>query len=132
MVEKTVKSTTDADKFAGLQLKKLRKSLGLSQKDLANKLNITFQQLQKYETGANRIGVGRLYEISQLLNVAVSYFFIENSDENMGLKVADNFSGDGSLISEVLLNFKLLPKDLQRKVLDYIKSLSAKSPNGEN
>ncbi len=49
--------------------------LGLSQTALAEKLGISFQQVQKYESGANRISGSRLWELSQTLGVAVSYFF---------------------------------------------------------
>jgi transcriptional regulator with XRE-family HTH domain len=49
--------------------------VGMSQEALGDKLNLTFQQIQKYEKGANRIGAGRLYEISRILNTPVSSFF---------------------------------------------------------
>lgn len=53
--------------------------LGLSQQALAEKLGITFQQIQKYERGANRIGASRLHELSEILDAPVSFFF-EDSD----------------------------------------------------
>ena len=52
-----------------------RKELGLSQIEVAKALGLTFQQVQKYERGANRIAAGRLAEIAQLFQVPVSYFF---------------------------------------------------------
>lgn len=52
-----------------------RMLIGMSQTELANRLGLTFQQVQKYEKGMNRIGASRLYEISRILGVAPSYFF---------------------------------------------------------
>jgi transcriptional regulator with XRE-family HTH domain len=63
------------DSYVGVKLRVRRTLLGMSQMDLAKKLGIVFQQLQKYEQGFNRIGASRLFEISQILGVEVSYFF---------------------------------------------------------
>jgi len=52
-----------------------RKMLGLSQEHLANALKLTFQQVQKYERGANRVSASKLYEIARTLQVPLSYFF---------------------------------------------------------
>lgn len=52
-----------------------RKLIGISQERLADSLGLTFQQVQKYERGANRISASKLYETSRTLEVAVSYFF---------------------------------------------------------
>lgn len=52
-----------------------RTLLGLSQEKLADAIGLTFQQVQKYERGANRIGASRLFELSRVLDVPVSYFF---------------------------------------------------------
>jgi len=56
-----------------------RKMLGLSQEKLGEKLGITFQQIQKYEKGTNRVGASRLQAMSDALDVPVSYFFPESS-----------------------------------------------------
>ena len=63
------------DIHVGKQLRTQRALFGLSQTDLAKQLDITFQQLQKYESGANRISASRLWEASKVLGVPVSYFF---------------------------------------------------------
>jgi transcriptional regulator with XRE-family HTH domain len=52
-----------------------RLEMGLSQEKLGQKLGLTFQQVQKYEKGTNRVGSGRLHEIGRILGVPVSYFF---------------------------------------------------------
>ena len=60
-----------------------RTLLGMSQEQLGTELNITSQQVQKYERGANRISASRLWDISQILDVPVSYFFNDMSQDTM-------------------------------------------------
>ena len=56
-----------------------RKALGLSQTDIAEKLGVTFQQVQKYENGTNRIGAGRLFELARILQVPIQSLYPEQS-----------------------------------------------------
>jgi transcriptional regulator with XRE-family HTH domain len=63
------------DKHVGSRIRMRRLMLGMSQEKLGNGLGLTFQQVQKYEKGTNRIGAGRLQHISQLLQVPVPFFF---------------------------------------------------------
>ena len=65
----------DIDKAVGAQVRYRRILLGLSQQTVSAALGLTFQQLQKYEHGANRISGSRLYQLSIILHVPVSYFF---------------------------------------------------------
>lgn len=74
-MKQDVRTATEVDAFVGSQLKQLRKAAGFSQTELANKVGVTFQQIQKYERGVNRIGSSRLYELGQILDVPVSFFF---------------------------------------------------------
>lgn len=63
------------DVHVGARVRLRRLSLGLSQEKLGEQLGLTFQQVQKYERGANRIGASRLYAIAQILDAPVSHFF---------------------------------------------------------
>lgn len=63
------------DEHVGMRLRQKRSLLNLSQEKLAESLGITFQQVQKYENGANRISASRLYQLSKTLSVPVSFFF---------------------------------------------------------
>ena len=63
------------DVHVGAQIRMRRKSLGMSQSALAGRLGITFQQVQKYEKGMNRIGASRLQSIAEILDVPPSFFF---------------------------------------------------------
>lgn len=74
---KTKGTPSKVDIHVGARLRTRRGVMGLSQEALANKVGLTFQQIQKYERGTNRISAGRLYELAQILEVPVSYFFDE-------------------------------------------------------
>ena len=68
-------SATKVDEFVGARVRERRKQLGLSQERLADTLGVSFQQVQKYEIGINRVAAGRLYDISNSLDVDIGYFF---------------------------------------------------------
>lgn len=63
------------DVHIGMRLRLRRQILALSQMNLAARMNVSYQQLQKYEAGANRISASRLYQTAQVLGVGVEYFF---------------------------------------------------------
>lgn len=69
------KSPNPTDQHAGSRVKLRRVQLGMSQEKLADGLSLTFQQVQKYEKGTNRMGASRLQQISNILKVPVTYFF---------------------------------------------------------
>ncbi len=63
------------DVHVGARVRARRTLLGMTQTDLGDAIGMTFQQVQKYENGKNRIGAGRLFKLSQVLDVPVNYFF---------------------------------------------------------
>jgi transcriptional regulator with XRE-family HTH domain len=69
------KEEVDIDRRVGARLRERRLLLGMSQQQLAKALGITFQQVQKYENGANRISASRLWDISRRLDVPIDWFF---------------------------------------------------------
>jgi transcriptional regulator with XRE-family HTH domain len=69
------KAPNPTDKHVGSRVRMRRMMLGMSQEKLGDSLGLTFQQVQKYEKGTNRIGASRLQQISQILQVPVSFFF---------------------------------------------------------
>ena len=71
------------DKHVGKRVRLRRTLLGLSQEQLGDELNITFQQVQKYERGANRVSASRLWDISQILDVPIGHFFDDMTDTTM-------------------------------------------------
>src|SRR5579862_3410669 len=68
------------DVHVGSRVRLRRTLLGMSQEKLGDAIGLTFQQVQKYERGANRIGASRLYDLARVLDVPVSYFFEELGD----------------------------------------------------
>ena len=69
------KSLNPVDKHVGGRVRMRRLMLAMSQEKLGDALGLTFQQVQKYEKGTNRIGAGRLHQISHILQVPVAFFF---------------------------------------------------------
>jgi transcriptional regulator with XRE-family HTH domain len=70
-----VSGTRGIDRHVGERIRSRRAELGLTQEQLAEALNVSYQQIQKYETGANRISAGRIFELARKLDVDLSYFF---------------------------------------------------------
>jgi transcriptional regulator with XRE-family HTH domain len=76
------------DVHVGQRVRLRRTLLGMSQEKLGEAIGLTFQQVQKYERGANRIGSSRLYDLSRVLDVPISYFF-----DDMDQQVSDQSPG---------------------------------------
>ena len=70
-----MKAPNPVDKYVGSRVRMRRLMLGMSQEKLGDALGLTFQQIQKYEKGANRIGASRLQQIATILQAPVSFFF---------------------------------------------------------
>jgi len=83
------------DVHVGVRLRTRRTLLGMSQEQVADALGLTFQQLQKYERGSNRISASRLYELSHILDVPVPFFFEGLSgDKDSRNRTTDTASAD--------------------------------------
>lgn len=82
------------DVHVGSRVRLRRTLLGLSQEKLGDALGLTFQQVQKYERGANRIGASRLFDLSRVLDVPVSFFFDDMSPDIPERKPAGDFELD--------------------------------------
>lgn len=92
------------DLHVGKRLRLRRTLLGMSQEQLGAELNITFQQVQKYERGANRISASRLWDMSQILDVSVRYFFddmLETTMRSSPRRVARGFDNGSAADGEV-------------------------------
>jgi len=128
-------NTVDIDVHIGKRIHLRRTMLGMTQKDLASKCGVTFQQIQKYETAANRISASRLFRISGSLDTPVAFFFsgLPESDNSASrLRVSSPDKAKDPLESnETLMLINLywrLPNDeARRNVLDMLKILSGGS-----
>jgi len=112
-----------------------RNMMGFSQKDLAKRCGVTFQQIQKYETAGNRISASRLFDVAGVLETPVSFFFSglpgnlpEETRANRSLRAGQPATDDPLGKNESLLLINLywkLPNDEQRKmVLKMLKTLN--------
>ena len=81
-VAKSTKHPGSVDLHVGLKIRDRRKELRLSQTDLGTKVGVSFQQVQKYENGTNRVGASRLAVIAKALGVPVGYFFPVDEPQN--------------------------------------------------
>ena len=79
------------DVIVGKRIRLRRLQLSLSQTDLGQKLGVEFQQVQKYEKGTNRVSCSRLYEISKILDVPVTFFFNASGEAGVEVAVAEQF-----------------------------------------
>ena len=113
------------DEHVGERIRERRTQLGLTQEHLASALAISYQQVQKYETGANRVSAGRLYEIAQRLEVDVSYFFegLEPTSQSQPLA----HGGKNRSTIELVRNFAEIDDLVIRSAVSgLIKSLAGK------
>lgn len=126
------------DVHVGSRIRLRRNMLGISQEKLGESLGITFQQIQKYEKGTNRVGASRLQAIASILNAPVSFFFDGAPGDNNaqpGLAeenasyVADFLnSSEGIQLNRAFV--KITDPKVRRRVLDLVKALAA-DPSGE-
>jgi transcriptional regulator with XRE-family HTH domain len=132
------KKPNPVDAHVGSRVRLRRTMLGMSQERLGESLGITFQQIQKYEKGSNRIGASRLQKICEVLNVPISFFF-EDAPNNApdGLREAGtNYVVDFLSTSEGLqLNrafIRISDAKVRRRVIDLVRALGdAAEPEAE-
>ena len=118
---------TDIDLHLGKRLRRRRRLLGLTQQQLAMQVGIRFQQIQKYECGANRISAARLWQLSEALETPVSYFYDGLSEaleqQNQRPERSDMFSRKETL--DLIQAYYQLDERPRRRLLDLAKSLHA-------
>jgi transcriptional regulator with XRE-family HTH domain len=119
MKKHKAKSPTDLDAVIGQRIRKARHLRGWSQEDLAQRLGVTFQQLQKYENAANRVTASRLYQIAKILNLPVAYFFGERNVIPKKLEFA--FDEDSA---DLLAKFRPLSKPKRKIIRDLLVQLA--------
>lgn len=124
------KIATRVDEFVGERIRARRTELGLTQEELAGALRISYQQVQKYETGANRVSAGRLFEIAQRLQVEMAYFFdgLEQRAEHRPME----HGGKNRSTIELVRNFsEIEDTSIRSAVAGLIKSIAHRSRDGE-
>lgn len=115
------------DVHVGHRLRARRTLLGLSQEKVGEAMGLTFQQVQKYERGANRIGASRLWDMSRILNCPISYFFDELNGKTSSSTGSSN--EDDPLIQRETLElvrayYAITNAQVRRRIYDLARSLA--------
>jgi len=131
------KKANPVDAHVGYRVRLRRMLIGMSQERLGELLGLTFQQVQKYERGINRIGAGRLFEVSEILGVPISFFY-EGID---GVKASSETNGDhpsavmdflssseGIQLSTAFMSIRDVK--VRRRILDLVRTISGEHHNG--
>ena len=127
------KSPNSTDKHVGSRVRMRRMMLGMSQTELGTNIGLTFQQVQKYEKGTNRIGAGRLHQIARILKAPVSFFFEGSPREPGGVSdaeapplptyVADFLAtSDGLALTKAFMQIK--DATLRRRIVSLVQEIT--------
>jgi transcriptional regulator with XRE-family HTH domain len=130
------KKPNPVDAHVGSRVRLRRMLLGMSQERLGESMGLTFQQVQKYEKGVNRIGASRLFQISKILDVPVQFFFEEAPYAGDGTKAPGMGEPDSEAFILEFLNsreglelnrafVKIADPKVRRSVVDLVRSLTA-------
>mgnify|MGYP005848859081 CR=1 FL=1 len=121
------------DKTVGANIRKLRTLNSISQEKMADELGITFQQVQKYENGSNRVGASRLFNIAGILNVSVDQLYegVKCSDQLKAAEEKSKFDDDifnkRETINLIRNYYAIEDEKVRKKIQDMIKSFSENS-----
>lgn len=128
------------DGQVGNRLRVRRVTMGMSQEKLGERVGLTFQQIQKYEKGANRIGAGRLFELAHILGVPVNYFYDDVLDqispeggpqESAHAHVMEFLaSNEGVQLSLAFMAIK--DSKVRRRILDLVKALADENEQSQH
>ena len=119
----------DIDLHLGKRLRRRRRLLGLTQEQIAEGVGIRFQQIQKYECGANRISAARLWQLAQVLDVPVNYFY-DGLTETPMRRERDGVPADpaaGKETQDLIRAYQNLGERPRRRLLDLARSLNTES-----
>ncbi len=143
MYETTGRKPNPVDVHVGSRVRYRRMIIGMSQEKLGEKMNLTFQQIQKYEKGTNRIGASRLFQLSKILEVPVGYFFEDafastapaHASQGLHEPAQEGFLLDFLNSREGLdLNrafAKIHDPKVRRRVIDLVRALSEEKPSAK-
>lgn len=137
--KKTKGTPDDVDVHVGQRLRVRRSLMGMSQEKLAAAIGLTFQQIQKYERGINRVSAGRLFQFSKILDVPVGYFYDQISGEGNSTAYGlsdneqDSFGGSDDVMQtketiELVRSYYSIENPAKRKeTLRFIKAMTGAS-----
>ncbi len=118
--------THPVDVHVGKRIRHRRWLVGMTQQQLAEQVGIKFQQIQKYETGANRVSASRLWDISRALQVSISFFFEGIEDQVEGTEAAEaptDIMADKEAL-DLIRSYYAIPENQRRRLFDLARVLS--------
>ena len=127
------RATNFVDKHVGSRVRMRRRMLAMSQQKLGDALGLTFQQVQKYEKGTNRIGAGRLQQIARILKVPVAFFFEGSPREGGAASETDHAplpsyvndflaTSDGLALTKAFMQIK--DANLRRRIVSLVQEIT--------
>jgi transcriptional regulator with XRE-family HTH domain len=128
-----IKTPNPVDKHVGSRVRMRRRMLAMSQGKLGDALGLTFQQVQKYEKGTNRIGAGRLQEISHILQVPIAFFYEDALDgtarrvsveDTRSLALLDDFISSPEGLRLVQSFMRIERADVRRRIVALVQEIS--------
>jgi transcriptional regulator with XRE-family HTH domain len=127
------KAPNPIDRHVGSRVRMRRMMLGMSQEKLGDALDLTFQQVQKYEKGTNRIGASRLQSIAHILQVPVAFFF-EGAPSGVGLSAVTGEAPSPAYVSDFLASseglaltkafMRIKDPKVRRRVVDLVEAIA--------
>lgn len=138
----STKAPNPVDKYVGSRVRMRRIMLGMSQEKLGEALGLTFQQIQKYEKGTNRVGASRLQQISEVLQVPVSFLFdggpsgnvlSESSAESASPAYIADFLATSEGLALTRAFTRIADSKLRRSIVDLVEQIADReaAANGE-
>lgn len=125
------KQPNPIDAQVGSRVRLRRMLIGMSQEKLGDMLGLTFQQVQKYEKGVNRIGAGRLYQMARILGVPISYFYEDVPEESQSRVPANHatppvmeFLSDAEGLQLALAFMRIREHKVRKRVIELVKTLA--------
>ncbi len=126
--------TNEIDFFVGKRLRRRRRLLGLTQQSLGDMVGIRFQQIQKYECGANRISAARLFELAEALSVPIQYFYEGLSERHDNVADTPEFIAPDVLSKKETMDlvraYYSMGEGPRKHLLDLAKSLEERAKTG--
>ena len=121
--------THPVDAYVGKRIRHRRWLIGMTQQQLAEKVGIKFQQIQKYETGANRVSASRLWDIAEALDVPVAFFFDGLAEPTPGEEDAPLTSIPADILSDkealdLVRSYYAIPENQRRRLFELARVLS--------
>jgi transcriptional regulator with XRE-family HTH domain len=135
VLEMSTKAPNPVDKYVGSRVRMRRIMLGMSQEKLGEALGLTFQQVQKYEKGTNRVGASRIQQISEILQVPISFLFeggprgaasVGGYDEGASPAYVSDFLATSEGLALTRAFTRIADAKLRRSIVDLVEQIAAR------